>query len=181
MEQQSLPGFPTNTGKAVKLRQRRDAKGIDAVLALARCLEKLLSPEAGAGDPGELTNTLKRKRGRPKIQRSVPEVIAADQVKPNLEKPVDKVDLAKLIVVSPPSWKNMDAIFNSFQDACLTPDPHAVTKAADIYSEFCGWFLNEFPGRLEPSPHLLGKQLGRRFFREKKGTYRYHGIRINGR
>jgi hypothetical protein len=169
MEQQGLPGFPANSEKAAKLRRLQNAKGLEVVLSLAKSLERLLAPEAAIA--GELGVKPKRQRGRPRIQRPNEEAPPAGQAAPE-----------KLRVVIPappvPDYKDMNILFSRFKEACIFPDPEAVTPATKIYVAFCTWFSKEFPGRRQPTQHMLGRQLKQVFTREKHGTYQYYGLRV---
>lgn len=65
-----------------------------------------------------------------------------------------------------------------FVNECLDIEPGLACRASKIYELFKSWWaVNE--GRLEPSQHWLGRQLGERFDRRKSnGTIKYFGIDI---
>ena len=189
MEQRELPGFPANERKAAKFRQRRTAKGLEAVLGLVRCLEKLLGADPPGSDlqPVELGARPRRRRGRPKVEKTVEAVApAAEADRPMspqppaataepIPKPVTKRDLAQKV-----SDKVGAAVDQFISEMCIPADG-ATTGATTLYLAFKKWLelTGRRPGRRTTTQRAFGQKFSQRFRREKHGTYVYYGVVIS--
>ena len=188
MEQQGLPGFPANTARAAKRRERRSMKGIEAVLSLSRCLEKLLGADLAGSDPrpGELGARPRRRRGRPKIEKPAEaNSQAAEADRPMgpppappaepIPKPETKRDLERKIS------NKVAAVVDEFIAEMCTPAEGATTGATALYVAFRKWadLTGHRVGRRIPTQRAFGQKFSQRFRREKHGTYLYYGVVIS--
>lgn len=69
-----------------------------------------------------------------------------------------------------------DDIYQDWIDECLVLDKYAETSSTKLYNNFALWYGQNVDRKRVPSQHRWGKQMVKRFKREKHGTYVYYGI-----
>jgi putative DNA primase/helicase len=76
-------------------------------------------------------------------------------------------------------YRRDEDIIGDFIEECLllAPDDQAGVPARDVYDVFAWWWARNVT-KNPPKQKWLGNLLGRRFRREKVGTYRYFGFTI---